>query len=196
MLASSVLIGRLSRTGSALDRELQWSVVRLDEVIARLEELLGEIETLPEPTRARVFELLDAVDAIHRMALGRLGEALDAAALERLRADPAVKWLLDAYGVGLDERAAAEAALDSIRPYIHSHGGNVEVLGVDGGVVRLRLAGSCAGCTASAITLREGVEQALRDGFPGFAGLDVEEDHAAPHPPPAPLLQITPLARQ
>jgi Fe-S cluster biogenesis protein NfuA len=165
----------------------------LDGILARLEELLGRIDTLDEAVRRDVFELLDGLDALHRTALGRLADALDAATLQRLRADPAVAWLLDAYGAGVDERAAADTALEEIRPFIHSHGGEVEVLAAAQGVVRLRLSGSCSGCTASAITLSRGVEEALRDGFPGFVRMEVEQDGGAPHPPPGPtLLQIEP----
>jgi Fe-S cluster biogenesis protein NfuA len=163
-----------------------------EELLDRLEELIAELEQLDEPVRAQVFELLDGVDRMHRAALRRLGELIDADTAERLRDDPGVAWLLDAYSVGIDEKAAADAALESIRPYIHSHGGKVEILDASEGVVRLRLAGSCSGCTASAITLREGIEQALQENFPGFTRIDVEEDDAAPHPPPGPtLVQLT-----
>jgi len=139
-----------------------------------------------------VLELLDGIDELHRGALGRLGDLLGPEEVARVRAaDPAVGWLLDAYAVGVDERGAAEDALAAIRPYIHSHGGEVEVLAVDGGVVRLRMAGACAGCTASSVTLQRGVEEALRDGFPGFARIEVERDDAPAHAPPGPtLLQI------
>lgn len=170
----------------------------LASVLDRLEELLGRLDALDEDVRGPVFELLDGVDTVHRLALGRLAELLGDAELDRLRgADDAVAWLLDAYGAGVDERAVAERALDTIRPYIDGHGGRVELLDVVAGVVHLRLAGSCAGCTASAETLREGVEQALREGFPGFARMAVEEDLSAPvHAPPgATLLQITPRTR-
>lgn len=159
-----------------------------DHVLRELETLIGEMEQLDQPTRERVFTLLDAVDALHRLALGRLGSLVERDALERLRADPIVSWLLDAYGVGIDERAAAEAALEAIRPYIHSHGGEVEIIDVEGGVVAVRMSGACAGCTASAITLRQGVEEALREGFPAFARLVVEEAEAPEHPPPGPTL--------
>jgi Fe-S cluster biogenesis protein NfuA len=160
----------------------------LDRLLTRLETLLEETEQLDEPVRAKVFELLDGIDALHRAAMRRLGEALDEPTLRRLRADPGVAWLFSAYGVGVDEQAAAELALDAIRPYIHSHGGSVDVLAAEDGVVRVKLAGSCSGCTASAVTLREGVEQALAEGLPGFTRLEVEADDAAPHPPPGPTL--------
>jgi Fe-S cluster biogenesis protein NfuA len=163
-----------------------------DQLTARLERLFGELDALEEDTRARVYELLDAVDTLHRTALARLGELLGPVEVERLAsADPAVAWLVDAYSVGLDERAAAEAALAPVRPYIHSHGGEVEVLEAAGGVVRVRLSGACSGCTASSVTLTRGIEEALRENLPGFLALDAEQDTAPAHPPPGPtLLQI------
>jgi Fe-S cluster biogenesis protein NfuA len=164
---------------------------QLDALLKRLEELLAEIEALDDGTRDKVFELLDGIDATHRMALRRMEDILSAETLARLRDDPALAWLFDAYGVGIDERAAADSALESIRPYIHSHGGRVEVLDATGGIVRLKLSGTCSGCTASAITLREGIEEALRDNFPAFVAIETEEDDAPAHPPPGPtLLQI------
>ena len=166
-----------------------------DQHLDEMERLLSDIDALDEPFRDRVLALLDAVDVLHRHALERLGELLGPEGIARVRSrDPAVAWLFDAYAVGIDERAAAEAALERVRPYIHSHGGRLELLEARAGVVRVRLSGSCSGCTASAVTLRSGVEEALRDGFPGFAAMEVEEDDALPHPPPGPtLLQIESL---
>ena len=161
----------------------------LNEVLDRLEGLLAEVDLLDEEVRRPVLELLDGLDALHRMALERLPDAIGAEGVERLRgADPALAWLLEAYGVGADERAAAERALDSVRPYIHSHGGEVELLDASGGVVHVRLAGACSGCAASAITLRNGVEAALREGVPGFQRLAVAPDDGPAHPPPGQTL--------
>jgi Fe-S cluster biogenesis protein NfuA len=171
-------------------------MAELDQLLTRLETLLAEADELDEPLRAKVFELLDGIDALHRAALHRLADALGEPTLTRLRADAGVAWLFDAYGIGVDEHAAAEAALESIRPYIHSHGGRVEIREAKQGVVRVKLSGSCSGCTASAVTLREGVEQALEQGLPGFVRLEVEADDAAPHPPPGPtLVQLSPRHR-
>lgn len=169
-----------------------YGISTLDDILTRLEELLAAVEEFEEPARGTVLELLDGLDALHRMALARLPDALGADGVARLAsAHPALSWLLDAYAVGVDEQTAAERALEDVRPYIRSHGGEVEVLDAREGVVRVRMAGACAGCTASAITLKEGVERALRDGLPGFLGLEVEDDGATAHPPPGPtLLQI------
>jgi Fe-S cluster biogenesis protein NfuA len=166
-------------------------VSSFDDLLQRLEELLGEVDDFDDPARRTVLELLDGIDTIHRFALNRLADGIGSEAVERLRAEPAVAWLSDAYGIGVDEPAAAEAALASIRPYVHSHGGKVEVLEARQGVVRLRMSGACSGCSASAVTLKEGIEEALRDRMPGFARMEVEEEPAPPHPPPGPtLLQI------
>lgn len=165
--------------------------MEFDNVLSRLEDLLHEVEQLDEPVRERVFELLDGIDLLHRTALGRMAEHLAPETLRALREDPAISWMLDAYGVGVDELAAAEAALHEIRPYIASHGGSVEILGASGGIVKVKLAGACSGCTASAVTLTEGIEAALRDNFPAFVAMEVEDDDAPAHPPPGPtLLQI------
>lgn len=160
----------------------------LEELLERMEQLLATVDELDESARETVLELLNGIDTLHRAAVGRLAETVDPATAERLAAsDPAVAWLLDAYGVGADQRAAAESALDTVRPYIHSHGGRVDVLDASDGVVRLRMAGSCAGCSASTVTLNETIEQALRDKVPGFARTEVEEEPAHPHPPPGPV---------
>lgn len=164
----------------------------LEELLDRLEQLIAHVDTLEEPARSQVYELLDGIDALHRMALGHLADAVGPDELDRARrAHPAIAWLLDAYGAGVDDVAAAEAALEPIRPYISSHGGRVEVVDVTGGTVRVRLSGTCSGCTASSVTLTQGIEQALRDNLPGFVSLEAEEEQAAAHPPPGEtLLQI------
>ena len=166
----------------------------LGPLLDRLEELLADVEDLDDGVRDKVFELLDGVDAVHRLALTRLADALGSGLGRLRRDDVAVDWLFQAYGVGVDDVDAASAALAPVRPYIHEHGGEVEVLGVQHGVVRVRLSGACSGCTSAAETLRHGVEEALREGLPGFVAMDVApDDGAAPHPPPTQvLLQITP----
>ncbi len=165
----------------------------LDLLLDDMERLLAALQECEESVQAQVFALLDGVDALHRHALGKLAPLLGPEQVERLRnGDAAVAWLFEAYAIGVDERAAAETALESVRPYLHSHGGDVAVLDARAGVVTVRLSGACSGCTASTITLRRGVEEALRDGFAGFAAMEVEEaPDALPHPPPGPtLLQI------
>ena len=70
-------------------------------------------------------------------------------------------------------------ALDGVRPYLGSHGGDVELVGLtDDGRVRLRMLGSCDGCPSSSVTLTLAVETAIRDAAPEVSGIDVEETPA------------------
>ena len=162
--------------------------------VQHLDDLVREFEELPVPDiQEKVFDLLQTVDAVHRAGLQRLiallNEQGQAALIERAAADPVVRTLLLLYDqIPTDERTQAETALEAIRPYLHSHGGEVEVLDVVNGVVHVRLSGACYGCVGSATTLKRGVEAALRAGFPGFRGMEVH----APEPP-APKADVIPL---
>jgi len=176
------------RSGADLDRGPDVrDLPALAEALDALESHLTEVEDRDEDERVRTFGLLDAVDTVHRVAMARLGAVLGEAEVARLRdADPTLAWLLDAYGVGADEPAQARAALDEVGPYVESHGGHIELLGVADGVVRLHLAGACAGCSGSTATLTGPLEDALRRAMPSFARLEVTEDEAAAHAPPHP----------
>lgn len=59
-----------------------------------------------------------------------------------------------------------ETVLDELRPYLMADGGNVELVGLDGPVVKLRLQGACGSCPSSAMTLRMGIERRLREFIP------------------------------
>ena len=152
-----------------------------DRAVAELDTLVA---TLEREGDERGLLLLQLIDAIHRPALERIA----AGDLE----DPAARALLAMYDlVELDATTQVEEALDEVRPYIHSHGGEVELLGVEQGVVRLRLSGACQGCAASAMTLQRGIEGALKDHYPDFQQVVAEE----PEPGAEPLLQIAPMKR-
>jgi len=59
-----------------------------------------------------------------------------------------------------------EKVLDEIRPMLLRDVGNVELVSIDGGVVKVRLQGACAGCPMSQMTLRNGIEKVLKDKIP------------------------------
>ena len=61
-----------------------------------------------------------------------------------------------------------EAVLAKIRPNLQADGGDVELVDVKSGVVRLRLKGACGGCPMAAITLKDGIEKALKEEVPGI----------------------------
>ncbi len=59
-----------------------------------------------------------------------------------------------------------EAALDKIRPFLQADGGSVELVGVEGSVVKVRLTGACGSCPMSQKTLKMGVERAIKEAVP------------------------------
>ncbi|MDQ3378611.1 MAG: NifU family protein [Actinomycetota bacterium] len=145
-------------------------------------ERMEEIED--EKTREEVFAFLEGIDVLHRQGLGRIfdliGNLGGQKAVERISQDPIVRTILDMYDLPeADERTQVERVLEDVHPYFQSHGGKLELLGVEEGRVRVRLSGSCEGCPGTATTLQRVVEEALREGFPGFKELVAEE------PPPA-----------
>jgi Fe-S cluster biogenesis protein NfuA len=65
-----------------------------------------------------------------------------------------------------------EKVLDELRPYLMSDGGNVELVELDGPIVKLRLQGACGSCPSSAMTLRMGIERRLREFIPEIAEIE------------------------
>ncbi|NLC11229.1 MAG: NifU family protein [Firmicutes bacterium] len=63
-------------------------------------------------------------------------------------------------------REKVEAALDKIRPALQADGGNVELVDVQDGIVKVKLTGACGGCPMAAITLKQGIERALKKDVP------------------------------
>jgi Fe-S cluster biogenesis protein NfuA len=65
-----------------------------------------------------------------------------------------------------------EKVLDELRPYLMADGGNVELVDIDGPIVKLRLQGACGSCPSSTMTLRMGIERRLRDNIPDIAEVE------------------------
>lgn len=80
----------------------------------------------------------------------------------------------------MDLLSRIEVALDTIRPYLQADGGNVRVLEVtDAGVLRLELEGACGSCPMSPMTLRAGVEDAVRRAVPEITAVEAVNGAAA-----------------
>ena len=173
----------------------------LHDAFAHMGSLVERLQTAADSeTRDISFELLDWLDGFHREAVTRIVGLMPIESLHALREDPVVDRFFETYsdeeeGEEDPEELASslEEALDEIRPYLHSHGGEMEVLGVSGGVVSLRLMGSCDGCPSSTLTLTQGVEKILQERWPGFRRIEVEGAEEAK--PPKSLLQIETLRK-
>jgi Fe-S cluster biogenesis protein NfuA/nitrite reductase/ring-hydroxylating ferredoxin subunit len=152
------------------------------ELLDRVQELTAAVDQLSDPhARDLAQELAGAVIAMYGDGLRRIVEAIErsrdagATILDELAEDGAVASLLlihDLYPVGLEQRVLD--ALDTVRPYMESHGGNVELVSLNDGVARLALRGSCNGCAASRATLELAIKQALEEHAPDLEGLEVE----------------------
>ncbi|GAA5028883.1 NifU family protein [Marivirga lumbricoides] len=75
-----------------------------------------------------------------------------------------------------------EKALDSIRPYLEADGGNVKVLDVNDGVLRLELLGACGSCPMSTMTLKAGVEEAVKRAVPEITSVQAVNITSADDP--------------
>lgn len=169
--------------------------LEFDDVLPRIAELAEALTAHDDPvTAATAEELLDWIDVFHANGVGRLVEMIREwrgdILLESVAADPIAGALLEAYGLGgvadhEEARVAVQAALNDVRPYLHSHGGDMEVVSIEDGVVRLKMHGSCDGCTGAEATIVDRVERALRTHWVDFRRVDVEAMEAEPHPPPA-----------
>ncbi|MCA2627658.1 MULTISPECIES: NifU family protein [unclassified Microcystis] len=65
-----------------------------------------------------------------------------------------------------------EQVLDEMRPYLMADGGNVELVEIDGPVVKVRLQGACGSCPSSTMTLKMGIERRLREMIPEIAEVE------------------------
>ena len=65
-----------------------------------------------------------------------------------------------------------ETVLDELRPYLMADGGNVELVEIEGPVVKLRLQGACGSCPSSTMTLKMGIERKLQDSIPEIAEVE------------------------
>ncbi len=176
----------MAATGSAAGTE---------QLLARVQELQADLDACaPGPARELAEQLVGTIVSLYGEGLQRLlevalAQAQDEAELARaLSEDEHVATLLlihDLHPVPLAERVAQ--ALEQVRPYMESHGGNVELLSLEQGVARIRLQGSCSDCAASAMTLELAIKQALDETAPDLEGLEVEGVTPAPAGSPLPM---------
>jgi Fe-S cluster biogenesis protein NfuA len=168
----------------------------------RIEQLLDALGTGGPLARQRAEQLVRVVVDLYGAGLERLleiaGPELPESTVDALAADELVSGLLVVHGLhpyAVSERV--ERALESVRPYLRSHGGDVELLGVadgaEGCTVGLRLLGHCDGCAGSTATLRSAVETAIETAAPEVVRIEVAEPTAPVHPAPAQPAPLIPV---
>jgi Fe-S cluster biogenesis protein NfuA/nitrite reductase/ring-hydroxylating ferredoxin subunit len=166
------------------------------ERVARIETLLEEIESLKDPNaRSKAAEMAQVLLELYSEGLARMmgvvaqGEESERT-FEAFAEDELISHLLLLHGLHpVDVETRILQALEEVRPYLRSHGGNVEFLGVEGGVARLRMEGSCDGCPSSAVTLKLAIEEAVQKAAPDLEGIEAE---GVTKPPPKPATTFVP----
>jgi Fe-S cluster biogenesis protein NfuA/nitrite reductase/ring-hydroxylating ferredoxin subunit len=162
----------------------------------RVQELMEEIDSLPDsPARDLIHECLTSLLAFYGIGLERILNTIKRSGFagqktyDELIHDRAISGLLLIHGLHpIDLATRLREALEKIRPYMQSHGGNVELLSLENDFARLRLQGACKTCPSSGVTLELAVRHAIEEACPDLAGFDVEgapvpdvvETHAAP----------------
>lgn len=147
----------------------------------RIEQLVAEIEASADPAvlaaaRDMVRIVLDLHGSGLAKLLRRIGESrCGRGLLDQCTGDELISSLLLLHGLHPDDLdTRVQQALDNVRPYLRSHGGNVELVSVSGGIVRLKMQGSCHGCPSSRVTLKLTIEQAIYDAAPDVAAIEVD----------------------
>jgi Fe-S cluster biogenesis protein NfuA/nitrite reductase/ring-hydroxylating ferredoxin subunit len=149
---------------------------------AAVDDARAGVDALDDGPQRAAIELQTAIESFHRPALVHIVQTLKAdprgkELLFELVDDPGVRAVFALHGIiRADPMTRAQQALDGVRPYLQSHGGDVELVEIDGDTAVVRLMGSCNGCSMSAVTLRDGVEEALVQGVEEIVGVRVLED--------------------
>jgi Fe-S cluster biogenesis protein NfuA len=159
-----------------IDSQFQRQLGRMEELIHALDEAADspicrqarELVQIVLKMHADAFERV--LDSIHHKPL--TGQQL----IDRLAEDPVISNLLVLHGLHpLDLETRVRNALESVKPRLGLHGGDVDLIGVTpDGVVKLRLEGNCNGCPSSQITLKSSIEEAIYAAAPDITALEVE----------------------
>ena len=154
------------------------------DLLREAEQLINSLTAHSDPTvGTAVTSLLERIDAVHRTALAHLMDAIQSMAgdafVNRLTGDPAIRLLLMSYDLlAVDRRTLAEEALDAVRGHLHTHGIDVELVEVLGGVVTIRIHGVRPAESTYHGVVRD-IDEALSVGLLGFQELEISGGKAA-----------------
>jgi Fe-S cluster biogenesis protein NfuA/nitrite reductase/ring-hydroxylating ferredoxin subunit len=148
----------------------------------RIQKLIERIEALPYPgAKELIQECMEAMLAFYGHGLSRILQVVNEADSEgrkvyrELIHDDVIKGLLLIHDLHpLDLAARLRDALDKVRPYLKSHGGNVELISLENNVAKLRLQGTCQSCASSAVTLELAIKHAIEQACPDLLHFEVE----------------------
>ena len=157
-----------------------------EELAKRVDDAVAAVRELDASSRAVAEELKAAIEAVHRAGLVTIVRRLRAdeaarAVLFDLVDDPVVHLLFSLHDiVRPDPMTQASRVLQSVRPQLQGHGGDVALVRIEAGIAFVRLQGACNGCSMSSVTLRNMVETALVEGVAAITGVEVLPNEPEP----------------
>jgi Fe-S cluster biogenesis protein NfuA/nitrite reductase/ring-hydroxylating ferredoxin subunit len=157
-----------------------------EELARAVDESVTAARALEGHAHSVAKNLKEAIEAAHRAALVTIVRRLRAdeacrTALYELVDDPLVHMLLSVHGIlRPDPLTETGAVLDTVRPMLQSHGGDVELVRIEDGTAYVRLSGACNGCSMSSVTMRNTIEQALIQGVAFISSVEVLPSEPAP----------------
>ena len=144
----------------------------LEHLARQVDGAIAEVQSLAPDVRAKAMALKSTIEAFHKVGLTHMARKLkeDPAGkqlLFELLDEPAVYALFTMHGlVRADPRTRVTRVLEMVRPYMQSHGGDVTLVDLQNNTLYVRLSGNCNGCSMSATTLRNIVDESLREHVP------------------------------
>lgn len=151
----------------------------LEQLAERVDKAIAEVQSLEPEIRAKAMALKSAIEEFHKAGLAHMVKTLKNDSngkqlLFEMVDEPTVYALFAMHGlVRADLKTQVSRVIEMVRPYMQSHGGDVSLVGVEGKTVYVRLAGNCNGCSMSSVTLRNTVEESLREHVPEIENVEV-----------------------
>jgi len=149
--------------------------------VQRIGELVGELENIDPEARASAKALVQLLLDLHGAGLERVMEIVakndesGQRTIDDLGRDPLVSSLLVLYGLHpLDVESRVAQAVERVHPQVRKGGGELDLLGIEAGVVRLQLQVTGHGCGSTGKTLKKLVEDALYEAAPDMNRLIIE----------------------
>lgn len=151
----------------------------LTQLAERVDHAVAEVGALEPAVRAKALALKSVIEEFHKVGLTTIVRRLKEdprgkELLFELVDDPAVYSLFSMHGlVRSNVQTRVSRVIEMVRPTMQSHGGDVTLVDVRDNRVFVRLSGNCNGCSMSSVTLRNTVEESLKEHVPEIEGVEV-----------------------
>ncbi len=150
-----------------------------EQLAERVDKAIAEVQALEPEIRNKAMALKSAIEEFHKTGLTHIVKKLKEdpqgkPLLFELVDEPTVYALFAMHGlVRADLKTRVSRVIEMVRPYMQSHGGDVSLVDVRDKTVYVKLAGNCNGCSMSSVTLRNTVEESLKEHVPEVEGVEV-----------------------